>query len=121
MRIIVLSLLVTAALSPPAYAASYPVSGKWGESTSTEKGAIDCEGKRVIAFSGDQRHDSNGGVPDYRNVTVTPQGVSRFRVVDTFANAQVSNPHTEYTLQQIDADHIELQTQGGTIKLQRCR
>jgi hypothetical protein len=39
--------LLLGALTLPALAASYPVSGRWGESKSTDKaGAIDCN-KRV--------------------------------------------------------------------------
>ena len=121
MRKIILSLVLGTALSAPALAGSYPVNGRWGESVNSEKGAIDCAGKRVMAFDGNQRHDSNSGVPDYRNESVTNAGTSRYRVVDTFANAQVSNGRTEYTLRQVDDDHIELQTQSGSIKLQRCR
>ncbi len=28
---------------------------------------------------------------------------------------------TTYTLRQVDADHIEMQMQGSTLKLQRCK
>ena len=115
------SVLLVAALTTPALAQSYPVSGKWGESTSSQKGPIDCSGRRVMEFQGNQRTDSNGGSPSYRNLSVTADGASRYRVVDTFANALQSNPHTEYTLTQIDENHIVLDTQGGPIRLQRCR
>lgn len=121
MRKIVLSTLLCAALSAPALAASYPVSGKWGESTSSAPGAIDCSDKRTVSFSGDQRTDSNGGAPAYRNDSVTANGPARYRIVDTFANGQVNNAHTEYTLQKIDADHIVLHMQSGTLTLQRCQ
>jgi len=114
--------LVAAASAAPAHAASYPVSGRWGQSTSSEKGAIECRGRRVIAFSGDQRTDSGGGVPAYRNRSVTPDGSSRYRVVDEFTTGQINNAHTSYTLRRIDNDHIELQMQkGGTLKLQKCK
>ena len=121
MRKIMTPLLLAAALTTPALAQSYPVSGKWGESTSSQKGPIDCSGRRVMQFEGNQRTDSDGGVPSYRNLSVTSAGSSRYRVVDTFANALQSNPHTEYTLTQVDQDHIVLDTQGGPIRLQRCR
>jgi hypothetical protein len=121
MRKIILSALFAAALTAPALAASYPVSGKWGESTNSAPGAIDCSDKRTVSFNGDQRIDSNGGVPAYRNDSVTANGPSRYRIVDTFANAQVSNARTEYTLQKVDADHIVLQMQSGTLTLQRCQ
>jgi hypothetical protein len=111
-----------AALTAPALADSYPVSGRWGPSASSDKGAIDCSGKRVIAFSGEQRTDSHGGVPAYRNKSVTANGASRWRVVDEFTTGQISAAHTTYTLQQVDEDHIEMNLQpGGTLKLQRCK
>ena len=121
MRTIVLSTVLGLVLTAPALAASYPVSGKWGESTSSERGAVDCSGLRVISFNGDQRTDTNGGVPAYRNDSVMANGSSRYRIVDVFANGQVNNAHTEYTLTQVDADHIVLQMQGGTLSLQRCK
>src|SRR5260221_14481784 len=103
-------------------AGGYPVSGRWGQSASSEKGAIDCGNKRVIEFKGDQRTDSNGGVPGYRNVSVTQQGPMRYRIVDTFTTGQISNGHVSYTLSEVDADHIELNKQpGGMLKLQRCK
>lgn len=113
---------LVAALGAPALAQNYPVSGNWGQSASSAKGAIDCGGKRVIGFNGGQRTDSNGGVPAYRNYSVTSSGSSQYRVVDEFSNAQVKYGRTSYTLRQIDADHIEMQLQGGsTLKLQRCK
>jgi hypothetical protein len=116
--------LILAALcvSAPALAASYPVSGRYGESKTSENGAVDCAKLRVIAFNGNQRTDSHGGVPAYRNVSVTPDGTKAFRVVDEFTNGQVRQGRVNYTLQEIDADRIELRLQvGGTIKLQRCK
>jgi hypothetical protein len=113
--------LAALALSAPAFAAPYPVSGKWGESAGSDKGAIDCAGKRVIAFNGDQRTDSNGGVPTYRNVSVTPAGAS-FSIVDEFTTAQISAGRTSYTLRKIDADRLEMTQQSGpTLRLQRCK
>jgi len=120
MRNVILSALLAATLSAPALAASYPVSGRWGESASNEKGAVDCSGLRVISFNGDQRTDSSGGVPAYRNESVTADGPSRYRIVDVFATGQIS-ARTEYTLTVLDADHIVLQMQGGTLTLQRCK
>jgi hypothetical protein len=111
-----------ATLAAPAFADNYPVSGRWGPSTGSDKGAIDCSGKRVIAFNGDQRTDSNGGVPAYRNKSVTANGASRWRVEDVFTTGQISNAHATYTLQQVDDDHIVMDLQsGGSLKLQRCR
>ena len=113
--------ILLAALAVPALADGYPVDGKWGQSAGSENGAIDCSGKRVITFSGNQRQDSQGGVPAYRNKSVTAEG-SSYRVVDQFTTGQISNGSVSYTLHQVDADHIVMQQQqGGTIKLQRCK
>jgi hypothetical protein len=106
--IIVLACLSGAA----AHAGTYPVSGRWGPSVPGQKGAIDCSGKRVIGFNGDTRTDSNGGVPGYRNRSVTADGPQQFRVVDEFTNGQVNDAHTTYTLRLLDADHIEMRMQG---------
>jgi hypothetical protein len=119
MRKMILSAMLLGALVVPALADNYPVSGSWGQSTSSAKGAIDCSGKRVITFNGNQRTDSNGGVPAYRNKSVTQVG-SGYRVVDVFTNGQVNNAQAGYTLRQTDADHIEMIGQSGTIRLQRC-
>jgi hypothetical protein len=114
-------ILAALALNAPAFAAPYPVSGKWGESTNSDKGAIDCRGKRVIAFNGDQRTDSGGGVPTYRNVSVAPAGAG-FSVVDEFTTAQISAGRTSYTLRKVDADRLEMTQQSGpTLRLQRCK
>ena len=83
MRTTILTALLVTVLATPALAQSYPVSGKWGESTSSEKGPIDCtDNRRVIDFSGNQRTDSNGGVPTYWNRSVQSVGQSDYRIVD---------------------------------------
>jgi hypothetical protein len=117
------ALLTLCALAAPALAADrYPVFGQWGQSASSEKGAIDCGNTRVIDFKGDQRTDSNGGVPAYRIKSITAEGPSRYHVVDEFTTGQISNGSASYTLQQIDDDHIEINLQqGGMLKLQRCK
>lgn len=121
MRTLILTALTIGALATPAFADGYPVSGRWGQSPSTTKGAIDCAGKRVIAFEGDQRTDSNGGVPAYRNKSVTKVGSSSYRIVDVFTNGQVNNGRVVYTLSVTDGDHIALSGQTGAVKLQRCQ
>jgi|GEM_PF-627033 hypothetical protein len=124
MRMMMKMMMIISALllAVPALAQVYPVVGKWGQSSSTEKGTIDCTGKRVIEFNGDQRTDSNGGVPAYRNQSVTPEGLSTYRIVDEFSTGQISAGHTSYALRKIDADHIEMNMQeGGSLKLQRCK
>jgi len=120
MRTPILAALMAGALVLPAFAGTYPVSGRWGQSTSATKGAIDCSSKRVIAFFGDERTDSNGGVPAYRNKSVTG-GPMRYRIVDVFTNGQVNNAQVVYTLSITDADHIALSGQTGALKLQRCQ
>jgi hypothetical protein len=106
----------------PALADSYPVSGKWGAGADTQTGPIECAGKRVISFDGNQRQDSNGGVPAYRNKSVTPEGPSSYRVVDEFTTGQINAAHSTYVLHVVDNNHIELAMQrGGTLKLQRCQ
>ena len=121
MRSLILSVTLVAALCAPALAATYPVFGNWGQSTSSVPGAIDCAGKRVIGFNGDQRTDSHGGVPAYRNKSVTKAGSSTYRIEDIFTTGQISNAYSRYTLRQVDADHIVMQMQGTTLKLQRCK
>jgi hypothetical protein len=119
MRAIFIFVLFASATS--ALAENYPISGKWGESTSLQTGPIDCSGTRVIDFNGNQRTDSDGGVPAYRNRSVTSAG-DRYRVVDEFTTGQISNAHTSYTLRQTDSDRLEMVQQGGsTVKLQRCK
>jgi hypothetical protein len=116
------ALLAGSLVATPAFADTYPASGKWGVSTSTQKGPVDCGKLRVISFNGDQRTDSGGGVPAYRNRSVTPDGINRYRVVDVFTNGMVNNGQVNYTLRLSDADHLELNMQkGGLLKLRRCK
>jgi hypothetical protein len=122
MRTAILTTLLVTALATPALAQSYPVSGRYGESNSSEKGPIDCtNNKRVIDFMGNQRTDSNGGVPEYRNKTVQSVGQSDYRIVDEFSNAQVSAGQSEYTLRKVDSDRIVMNQSGTTLNLQRCK
>lgn len=117
-----LAVIAAAALGAPAFADSYPVSGKWGVSTSNEKGPVDCGKLRVIQFNGDQRIDSGGGVPAYRNRTVQPEGSNRFRVEDEFTTGQIANAHVDYTLHKVDDDHLDMnQESGGLLTLRKCK
>lgn len=114
--------LLLAALAAPALAGSYPVSGKWGQSASTEKKPVDCSSLRVIAFNGDQRTDSKGGVPAYRNRTVESAGSGQYRVVDEFTTGQIGNAKVNYTLRLVDADTVEMMLdKGGTVRLRKCK
>lgn len=118
----ILATLLLSLIAMPVQAQVYPVEGKWGQSSGSEKGRIDCTGnKRVMEFSGDQRTDSNSGVPSYRNQSVRAEGSSNYRIVDEFSTGQVSAGHTSYGLRKVDADHIEVNQDGSTTKLQRCR
>ena len=122
MRTLSLTGIVLAALAGPALADNYPGPGRWGESADSDKGPIDCTGKRVIAFNGEQRTDSKGGVPGYRNKSVNGEGASRWRVVDVFTTGQIAYGYMNYTLVRTDADRLEMvQQKGGTIRLQRCK
>jgi hypothetical protein len=123
MHKMILSALLMAALATPALTEStYPVSGKWGQSTSSEKGAIDCGKLRVIEFKDDTRTDSGGSVPAYRIKSISAEGSSHYRIVDQFTTGQIRNGSSKYTLSQVDADHLEMNMQpGGVLKLRRCK
>jgi hypothetical protein len=108
------------ALASPALAGTYPVSGKWGAGAPPSKDAVDCSKLRVIGFNGDQRTDSKGGVPAYRNVSVTREG-GGYRVVDQFTTGQISNARVSYTLRQVDTTHVDMTQSGSTLKLQKCK
>lgn len=119
---VALAAWLAATSAMPALADAYPVSGRWGQSASTKKGPIECHSRRVVAFNGEQRTDSGGGVPAYRNVSVQTDGSDRWRIVDQFTTGQISAGKTTYTLEKIDEDHIVLSLQGGsTLRLQRCK
>ena len=118
------SLLVIAliALSTPALAGSYPVNGRFGVVSGFTDKPVDCAGKRVIAFNGNQRTDSKGGVPAYRNRTVTAAGAATWRVTDIITTGQIANANANYTLHARDGDHLEMnQLPGGLLKLQKCK
>ena len=113
---------VTLTAAVPAFADNYPISGRWGVSASAEKGPIDCAKLRVITFNGNQRTDTGGGVPAYRNRTVTSDGLSQWRVVDVFTTGQISNAQARFTLKLDDADRAEINMQpGGLLKLRKCK
>ncbi len=122
MRNILIPATLLLALTAPAFAVEYPVSGKWGQAATSDKGPVDCSKLRVIAFNGETRTDSKGGVPAYRLKSVSAEGTASFRVVDEFTTGQISNARVNYTLSKIDADHLELNMNpGGPLKLQRCK
>src|SRR5450432_142054 len=108
MQRLILTAMLFVALSAPTFAASYPVSGRWGQSAGTEKGRIDCNKLRVIEFDGEERTDSGGGVPPFRLRSIEAEGSSSYRVVDEFTTGQISSAQAVYTLTKIDVDRIEL-------------
>jgi hypothetical protein len=115
-----LILLAATSLATPAFAITYPVSGRWGLSAETEPGPIDCEGKRVIRFDDYRRFDSGGGVPDYRVIDLINEADTNFRITEEFHTGQIK-AQISYTLRLIDSDRIELaMTRGGTLQLKRC-
>lgn len=121
-RILTIATVAGCLLSSPAFADTYPLSGRWGVSASTEKGPIDCTKLRVITFNGDQRTDTGGGVPAYRNRSVREIGSSEFRVVDVFSTGQINNAQAFLTLKIVEADRAEMNLQpGGLLKLRKCK
>jgi hypothetical protein len=113
-------LLTATCLATPAFAITYPVSGRWGLSSETEPGPIDCEGKRVIRFDPYRRFDSGGGVPDYRVIDLINEADTNFRITEEFHTGQIK-ARISYVLRLIDPDRIELaMARGGTLKLKRC-
>ena len=115
--------LVVAALAAPPHAAwaqSYPVSGKWTyEDPQGEGPAQDC-GRRFMTFQGNQRFDTGGGVPNYRNVSVDDTGDGSYRIVDAFSTGQI-DAQSNYSLRLVDDDHIVIHVAGETIRLRRCQ
>ena len=98
------------------------ISGRWGELSSGLPGPVPCTDARVIDFKGSERTDSRGGVPGYRNKSITVNGSRQWRVVDYFTSGQIRNGTISYTLRQADDDHLEMDLQrGGTLKLRRCQ
>ena len=102
-----------------AVAQSYPVTGKWTyDDTGGEGPAKEC-GKRYMDFRGERRFDTGGGVPDYRNRSITQDG-DNYSLVDEFNTGQIS-ARLNYNIRRVDNDRIELKLPANkTIKLRRC-
>ena len=110
-----------ASFAGAAAADSYPVAGKWTYERASDPGrAKTCTG-RIMEFRGEQRFDTGGGVPQYRNVSVNRTSQTQFAVIDEFFNVQIRG-RVPYTLRMIDGDHIELHLErgGAVIPLRRC-
>ncbi len=104
-----------------AVADSYPVSGRWTYDHATESGPAKNCGGRNMEFQGERRLDSVGGVPEFRNVSVSEISSSSYRVVDEFFTVQIRG-RMEFTLGIVDPDHIEIHLirAGKTFMLRRC-
>jgi hypothetical protein len=120
MKKFALAVLAASLLATPALALSYPVQGRYGESSEVEPGLIDCSGKRVIRFDDVRRFDNGGGVPDYRMIELLHEGNTAFRITEEFHTGQIKAQH-RYLLRLIDSERIELALdRGGTLRLKRC-
>lgn len=122
MRLFIATALLAGLFATPALAASYPVQGRWGESTSLDKEPIDCAGRHVIAFRGERRFDSRGGVPDLRAIAVEARSDDSYRIVEEFRTGQI-NARNRLTLRVMtDPDRIALAPQRGpTLTLRKCK
>jgi hypothetical protein len=102
-------------------AGSYPVTGRWTYDHALESGPAKNCGTRKMEFQGARRLDSVGGVPEFRNLSVTPTSPSSYQVVDEFFTVQIRG-RMEFTLRIVDPDHIEihLTRAGKTFTLRRC-
>lgn len=109
-------------LASAAQAASYPVQGRWGQSTSTDKNPIDCSRLRTVDFQGERRFDSDGGVPDFRAISVHPEGQSAFRVVEEFRTGQINGRNSLTIRIKTDPDRVELDpAKGASLHLRKCK
>jgi hypothetical protein len=108
-------------LADGALAASYPVSGRWTYDHAAESGPAKNCGTRKMEFQGARRLDSVGGVPEFRNLSVSQTSSSSYQVVDEFFTVQIRG-RMDFTLRILDADHIEihLNRAGKTFTLRRC-
>ena len=114
--------LATLLLVSAAQAASYPVQGRWGQSTSADKNPVDCTRLRTVDFQGERRFDSGGGVPDFRAISVQPEGSSSFRVVEEFRTGQVNGRNSLTIRVKTDPDRVELDpAKGASLHLRRCK
>lgn len=122
MKVAASAALATLLLASAAQAASYPVQGRWGESTSSDKNPIDCTRLRTVDFQGARRFDSGGGVPDFRAISVEPEGQSLFRVVEEFRTGQVNGRNRISIRVMTNPDRIELDpAKGPSLRLRKCK
>ena len=120
MKTIGTTLVATMLALSGARAATYPVSGEWGNDSSSGPGRMDCTNRPVIAFAGDRRFDTGGKAPpDYRNVSVDQIDPTTFRVVDLFFTG-MQRGNVVYVLTVVDPDRIEMAMSSATYRLRRC-
>ena len=121
-RIVATLALATVALVGSAFAGTgYPVSGKWTYDGASEPGpAPKCNGPRYMKFDGATRHDTGGGIADFKNTSTVQTGAGVYRVVDMFYNGQTRG-NVIFSLRVADADHIQINySKGGQLTLRRC-
>ena|SRR5215468_1306286 len=114
--------LATAALVGSAFAGTgYPVSGKWTyEGASAPGPAPKCNGPRYMKFDGTMRHDTGGGIADFKNTSTVQTGAGVYRIVDLFYNGQTQG-NVIFSLRVADTDHIQINySKGGQLTLRRC-
>ena len=119
-RPLLAALIAGASLGAPAFADSYPVSGRWTFNDASGQGpAAACTG-RIMTFSGNMRSDTGGGIHEYKNKSATQVGDRLYQIVDTFYNGQTWG-FANYQLRLPDGDHIEISSaKDGSAKLRRC-
>ena len=104
-RIVATLALATVALVGSAFAGTgYPVSGKWTYDGTSEPGPSPrCNGPRYMKFDGTTRHDTGGGIADFKNTSTVRTGAGVYRVVDMFYNGQTRG-NVIFSLRVADAD-----------------
>jgi hypothetical protein len=110
-------------LALPAFAAEYPVQGVFAVTGQQSERELDCKDSRRIAFRGDQRTDTGGGVSAFHNRSITRVDDHTFDIIDEFSNGLIYNAKAPYRLVIIDRDRLELilWPDGKRLRLRRCR
>lgn len=122
MKTAVSTILATLLLASAAQAASYPVQGRWGESTSSDKDPVDCTRLRTVDFRGERRFDSGGSVRDFRAISVQPEGQSSFRVVEEFRTGQINGRNRVTIRVATNPDRVEIDpAKGASVHLRKCK
>jgi hypothetical protein len=117
---LIAALIAGAALIAPAFADSYPVSGRWTFNDASGEGPTPACTGRIMTFSGNMRYDTGGGIHEYKNKTAGQVGDRLYQIVDTFYNGQTWG-FANYQLRLPDSDHIEIDSaKDGSAKLRRC-